>query len=677
MKNLHLIFILIISLTFEKNMAQEIIQGRIIIPDSSIHAKVDKWFKAYELTELDLNALNRLANSYDDLIPLQINQNRWNLKLLKNEIRSPNYISVHTNNTKRILQDKKDCITYAGYVNDNPANMIRLTISDEIIRGFIVVDQETFIFDQLRRIIKEGNKNLIILYKAKDVREKNNLLCGVINQRELDYLSQIESSTQSMKSGVSTCRILELATDADYEWYQLYGSNSNDEILAIINMIQGVYLNTFDLETVVVYQHVFTTSNDPYTANPLTDQGSSDLLNEMRVYWENNFSNIDRDLAHLFVGRESGVEEGYVGRSYWATVCADPGYEYGFSRDWAEQFTTTAHEIGHSFSGLHGDGRNCGTQSATVMCVGTKAIPLVFSTPSINRIESFMDAHSDCLLEFENMNITGSTGIVCNNQTTTYTLDSELSGNVTWSVSNSNLSIISGQGTETVTVRGKSSGNGEVILTASVPAENCNVEDTWTIWVGVPDYQYLQVRDYYTKYTNPNLCLYDDNYLEVFMSNGADDKQGVNYWGWNLVSGGYLYVPDYPYDVAIATPMSSYFSFQYRAHNTCGWSSYMNNTLNAYYCGYYYSYSPNPVSDQLKIEAVAESGKAISDFENNIPVEFDVILYNSEKQIVKQGKSENSKIMINIGDLEKGIYFLHIIDMAGNYEVIKEQIIIN
>jgi hypothetical protein len=202
---------------------------------------------------------------------------------------------------------------------------------------------------------------------------------------------------------------------------------------------------------------------------------------------------------------------------------------------------------------------------------------------------------------------------------------------------------------------------------------NYTLEVLETFWVGTPSYQSLQVRDYYTKYTNPQLCLYDYNYLEVFSN--SSDAQDIDQYGWNLISGGNLYSPDYPYDVAIVTPYTSPVSIQYRAHNSCGWSGYMNNTLYAYNCGYYYSYSPNPVSDEITIEAIKATPSEES--QSSQPIEeiaFEVALYNSNQQVISNTVSKNNKAKLNVKGFKKGTYFLHIID--GD-QIIKEQIIID
>ena len=376
MKKFLIIFITVI-LASGTSIAQVLINKIWTTSDSSIHRELDKKIESYEIIEINLSTVsNTLKNEKEGIRTyLQLGQKILELNLFKNEIRSSNYISTYTGGLIKTVQERNACITYAGYVNDNPNNIVRLTISDNIFRGYIVVDGEYYYFDQLKKFIGDSNNNLIISYRSADVIDDVISFCGVSNEQEMAFLTKIESSTQQIQLGISTCRILELATDADFEWFGLYGANSNNEILAIINMIQGIYQTTFNIEIVVVFQNVYTTAADPYTGEPTTDAGSLTLVNEIRTNWENNFENVDRDLVHLFTGRNPGVA-GVTGRVYAiGTVCVARDESYGFTRDRIDQFETTAHEIGHNFGGVHSEGEFCGIANATVMCQGDKRNP--------------------------------------------------------------------------------------------------------------------------------------------------------------------------------------------------------------------------------------------------------------------------------------------------------------
>lgn len=65
---------------------------------------------------------------------------------------------------------------------------------------------------------------------------------------------------------------MKIAADADEEFYNLYGSNSNNRILAILNEAEGLYARTFNIAFQVTYVHYYQ-SNSPYTVTSFSDRG--------------------------------------------------------------------------------------------------------------------------------------------------------------------------------------------------------------------------------------------------------------------------------------------------------------------------------------------------------------------------------------------------------------------
>ena len=346
---------------------------------------------------------------------------------------------------------------------------MRLLITEDKIRGYIMQNGKATFITQLYTF--DGNissKNILITYTTEDVIDKN-VYCGVESSQEQQFLQQeVQNKTISSTTN-NNCRTLELATEADYEFYQRYGSGSNTEVLAIINMIEGLYQNTFNMKINVTYQSVWTNSNDPFTGNPSTLDGAELLTNELRNYWESNRQGVQRDLVHLFSGRDYN-QSGVFGRVYEiGTVCSARNKSYGFTKDRVNQFLTTAHEIGHNFGGIHSDGQNCGTSNASIMCQGDKAIPMYFSSASITRMTNFMNANSSCMAIYYSM--TGPSQICT---TATYSIPDVPSGtNITWNITGTYAIIGSNPSNSEVTVQRNAHGYGT--LTATITTTNCGV----------------------------------------------------------------------------------------------------------------------------------------------------------------------------------------------------------
>jgi hypothetical protein len=148
----------------------------------------------------------------------------------------------------------------------------------------------------------------------------------------------------------------EVAIDGTYEWYEHFGSltAAQNYILNVMAQVSTIYENEVNVQLVVPYLRVFTTSADPYTDTTNT----STLLSELRSEWNDNQTAIDRTVVHLFSVRPSGGS----GVAYLDVLCnhaSRPGrsYDYGVSTlsargsSWEKELV--AHELGHNFSSPH------------------------------------------------------------------------------------------------------------------------------------------------------------------------------------------------------------------------------------------------------------------------------------------------------------------------------------
>jgi hypothetical protein len=218
--------------------------------------------------------------------------------------------------------------------------------------------------------------------------------CGV------DVGSQIESGQEMVQSagvsvaGVELLRVIELATDADYEYVTRLGgaAQANAEILSILNMVEGTYNAELGLSISVVFQHTWS-QPDPYGG-----ANTSDLLTAFQNHWNTNYptSSVPRDAAHLFTGKSYALSAGIA---FVGAICRTPMYAYGLSGyiSWAPgKFMIPEHEIGHNLGADHVD--------ATQSCASTIMNPALspstvntFCSYSRNQIATFVSANGTCL----------------------------------------------------------------------------------------------------------------------------------------------------------------------------------------------------------------------------------------------------------------------------------------
>jgi hypothetical protein len=189
----------------------------------------------------------------------------------------------------------------------------------------------------------------------------------------------------SITKPFSPARVLEVATEADYEFFQVYGSNTNAYIRAVLNAVDALYTDHLGVKIKVVGQRVAT--NYPGSRGSLD---SVDLLEEFR---RGSFaSSSSADVRHLFTGRSTkGLT---IGIAYVAAACTAGGrYAVGLSRNVSPglQPFLAAHEIAHNLSATH-DGERNSIMNPAITEENTR-----FSPQSLTTIRDFLITTGSCI----------------------------------------------------------------------------------------------------------------------------------------------------------------------------------------------------------------------------------------------------------------------------------------
>jgi hypothetical protein len=335
----------------------------------------------------------------------------WVIPLELNDLRSSDFQAAFVSDSGIHEYKHYTPNTYKGFLENG--EIARFTIDSNTFFGVIIdLDDKTeIIIEPAYSFHKDLHPNTYVIYKPKDRIDVD--YRNFIHEEPL--VAPVESvinEVVSTKSSSPICAYyLEIATDADLEYFQAMGSSIASVysmIFSVLNIIEGVYESTFNLRFVVTFQNVWTTSNNhPYTSN-----NTSDLLRDLRSEWEANRTDITRDIAHLFTGKSvSGwgrAWRGQVGNSN----------SYGLSVNRTEMYKTTAHEIGHNLNAMDANLMEpptpaiceCGQSTASVMCQGTKDSNLWFCSVSISQIEPFLQTNINILNNPipNNINLTGS-----------------------------------------------------------------------------------------------------------------------------------------------------------------------------------------------------------------------------------------------------------------------------
>ncbi len=359
-------------------------------------------FKKFDLVRLNNgDALRQVENR--QTLTVSTAEKTFELNLSPNDLRSSRYrAEVTTAEGVRPLAKSGAVNTYKGTIEGESFSQVRLTIDSETVAGFFVSAGSRYFIEPASRHSDFAKKGDFVVYKEGDFLNREGLAC----------FSEFQESIESGKNYVfpngtadlTELRVMELATEADFEYVSQYGGavTSNNQILSILNMVEGLYENELGLTIEVVFQHSWTTADSYSTTSPGTDPNCQTAIGKVlcnfKNYWNTSFpvSQNPRDTAHLWSGKSNIQNQGFA---FLRVVC-NPTSAYGVSgtSPWEEaRLLIPAHEIGHNLGANHAEAaQSCGN---TLMNAGLVlgVTQFSFCTLSRSEISGFTGTNGGCL----------------------------------------------------------------------------------------------------------------------------------------------------------------------------------------------------------------------------------------------------------------------------------------
>lgn len=183
----------------------------------------------------------------------------------------------------------------------------------------------------------------------------------------------------------SPLRILEVATEADYEFYLIHGSKTNLFIRSVLNATDVLYSSTLGITLKIIDQKLHTTgTEDPRSLTAVS------LLEDFRT--NGMLASSRADVRHLFTGKS--LDGFTIGIAYVSATCQAQGrYSAGLSRTVSTALHPylAAHEIGHNLSAAHDN------VSRSVMNPAITSANNQFSSKSRTDIHEFVRLSGGCL----------------------------------------------------------------------------------------------------------------------------------------------------------------------------------------------------------------------------------------------------------------------------------------
>ncbi len=384
------------------------------IKNAEFDQEIGRALGRYDRLELDPATVERGVRRTGRL-RLETSAGAFELLLAPHDVRADDYRAVEVlegGETREL--PRAPARTFKGSLAGDAASQARFTIDHDTVEGMIIVGGEKFFVESAARYSRQAAPGDFLFYRESDVVGGDPAYCAVqtlagrVNSK-LGGTAEADDPGQPALPPLSPKRQADIATEADFEYYVASGSNStaaNNEILSIMNQVDGVYQTETGLTFKVVSQRVWTTAADPYDA-----AGLSGLLEQVRAVYANTppAGSESRDLVHLWTGRDlDGFQTGLAysevtsgGITTRGVVCRFPQFSAGVSERLTtapQKYVVTAHEIGHNFGATHPEDTGHAECALTIMSgVAQSNTLFTFCQFSRDEVTTYAGANGGCL----------------------------------------------------------------------------------------------------------------------------------------------------------------------------------------------------------------------------------------------------------------------------------------
>jgi hypothetical protein len=333
--------------------------GRTVQPEAGPSASIAKLVShvnaALGLRDSAVVTLNIDGNSAEVIVTnVPIEGVPFTLELRPHSVRVEDYQVLAQVEDGSLVSVKPGPVrTLRGSVVNAPGSVVAGSLLEGGLhaRVFLPGDEEYWV-EPIGGRVAEATQDQHVVYRSDDVIPGegtcavNDRLIATLAVEDLaDYPHQVGP----VRGGVS---VAEFAADADYEYFQAYGSVAavEDRINSIMNAVNIQYERDVGITHVVTAIVVRTAEPDPYDDVVFPGQ----LLIQFQEHWLANHAEIPRDVAQLFTGKD--LYGTCVGVAWSSSVCTDSGFSLVQSDaypDFAYVTNLTAHELGHNWGADH------------------------------------------------------------------------------------------------------------------------------------------------------------------------------------------------------------------------------------------------------------------------------------------------------------------------------------
>ncbi len=331
-------------------------------------------------------------------IPVMLGGESYTLDVAPYSVRSSKFeVLVQVEDGSLIPFDVGAPTTVRGVVRDVPGSIVAGNMSEGRLTATVGLHPDDMLWGIQPRsdVDSTAPASEHIVYSSLD-RLASDHSCGNDHATERDDVDHGQTPAASDLGDGGNFVICEIGIDTDVQYYNLNGSSitqTENDIESIINSTDAIYSIDAQIRYEITTIIVRTAEPDPYSSTT----SPSSLLNQFDSHWSSSQQGVQRDIAHLFTGRD--LDGGVIGIAKLSQICSqNNGYglsQSRFTSNFTSRVALTAHELGHNWSASH-----CNSVSdCRIMCSGLggcTGVVTSFAPVSINSINNEKNS-SGCL----------------------------------------------------------------------------------------------------------------------------------------------------------------------------------------------------------------------------------------------------------------------------------------
>ena len=284
------------------------------------------------------------------------------LSLYPHSLRAPSY-QLLVQGEDGVVRPGPETVetTYRGTVVGYPESRVSASVRDGQIHATLTLtDEEPEMGIQpVSRLDASAPREQHLVYSSRD-NLGGEETCGV-DTTFAQHPEAVDLDPQAVTFDLKLCQI---ACDADVEFYNWSGGTVEDteaEIESVLNGVDNIYADEAEIIYTITAILVRTSEPDPYTST-----GANSLLNQFESQWLSSHQGIQRDIAHLFTGKE--INGTTIGIANFNGICSTfNGFglsQSSYTPNLTNRRALTAHELGHNWNAQHCDGQS----DCAIMC---------------------------------------------------------------------------------------------------------------------------------------------------------------------------------------------------------------------------------------------------------------------------------------------------------------------